>query len=1123
MRRVQSAAADRNPPPNRLSTSAEPIFFLPLHEVAAFRRQAVGSIAEWLASLGLSEYVQLFAENGIDSSVLRDLTDQDLKDLGVLLGHRRKLLRAIAQLDDHAVTLSPVVATPVPGDDADRRQLTVMFCDLVGSTALSKRLDPEDMRKILGAYYRGCADVITSAGGFIAKYMGDGVLAYFGYPRAHEDDAERAVRAGLTLVRTVGKLDSGTDESLQVRVGIATGVVVVGDLTGEGEAQERGVVGETPNLAARLQAWADAGTVVISTSTQRLTGGLFEYRDRGLVAVKGVDEAVRVWQVLGASGVESRFEALHATTLTPIVGRDEEIGLLLRRWQKAKNGEGQVVLLSGEPGIGKSRLTAALEERLRSEPHARLRYFCSHRHQDSAFYPFIFQLERAAGLRSDDTAEQRLGKLEAELALAAGNPGEAVPLMAALLSIPTEGRYPALDLTPQKRKEKTLGTMIEHIKGLSMRQPLVMLFEDAHWVDPSSLDVLDQLVDRIPTLPVLLIVTFRPEFTSPWIGRPEVMLLTLNRLAPRQRAEMIERVTLGKALPKEITDQIIDHTDGVPLFVEELTKTVLESGLLREQNGRYVLDGPLPPLAIPMTLHASLMARLDRLAPAREVAQIAAAIGRRFSYELLSAVAPMPKERLDDALDHLVSAGLVFRYGAPPDAEYTFKHALVQDAAYSSLLRDRRRQLHARIAMALENHFADIAEQQPEILAEHCAQAGLTEKAAQLWRRAAHSTAKRVAHREASVLFEKALTAYAALPPSATTLGEIIDIRWDLNHSLYSLGELTRNRANLETAKHLAERLGDEVRLSRVLSRLAFTLGSLGDSVGAVDAGERALVLTERQSDPDAKAWATMMLARSRYGRGDYERAMGHARQALDLLDEGPGRSLGPDEAYVKYTRVNARIWLVLCLAELGRFDEAAALGQEAIDIARGMNEAEQLIFSGHGVGRMHLIQGNFDSAVEALEPALAMCKSAEFPFYVPRIASCLGAAYASLGRTDEALALLEEAVRQAAASHLAFGHSLVLSIFGRVCQHAGRQDEALSYAHDAIDLARSSGERGNEGWALCLMGDIVSDGYVSAPRIEEARNHYRMALTIAQELGMRPLQVQCLNGLSRLQKDGRK
>ncbi|CAG4927497.1 AAA family ATPase [Paraburkholderia saeva] len=1078
----------------------------------------MSTATEWLESLGLAGYAQIFAENGIDYAVLCDLTDQDLKGLGVLLGHRRKMLRAIAQLEASAVAIPPVAAAVVPHDDADRRQLTILFCDLVGSTALSAQLDPEDMRKILGAYHRCCADVITRAGGFVAKYMGDGVLAYFGYPRAHEDDPERAVRAGLTLVESIDRLDVGINASLRVRIGIATGIVVVGDLTGEGEARERGVVGETPNLAARLQTLADAGAVVISASTQRLTGGLFDYRDMGLATVKGIGEAVQVWQVLGPGRVESRFEALHAASLMPIVGRDEEVELLLRRWQRAKGGEGQVVLLSGEPGIGKSRLTAALDERLQSEPHTRLRYFCVHRHEDSASYPFISQLERAAGLRRNDTAAHRLDKLEAVLALAADNLSQDVPLLAALLSIATERRYPTLDLAPQKLKEKTLGAMIAQIKGLATRQPLLIVFEDAHWADPSSLEALDRLVDCLVELPVLLIITFRPEFTPPWIGRSQVTLLTLNCLPPRQRAEMIERVTGGKALPSEVRDQIIDHTDGIPLFVEELTKTVLESGLLREQDGHYVLDGSLPPLAIPTTLHASLMARLDRLASTRDVAQIGAAIGRQFSYELISEVASMQRDRLDAALDDLVSAELVFRRGTPPDAEYTFKHALVQDAAYSSLLRSRRQQLHARTATVLESRFPDVVEQQPELLAAHCAQAGWTEKAARLWRRAGHSTARRAAHREASALFEKALTAHAALPSSAGTLAETIDIRWDLHHSLYPLGQLDRTRTNLEEAEHIAERLGDEVRLARVLSSLVYTLGSLGDLAGAVETGERALRLAEQRNDPDGKLRVNMMLARSLYGRGDFERAVAHARHALELLlaggDHDPRR-----EDYPTIGRVNGRIWLVLCLAELGRFDEASILGQEATDIARGMNGLEELVFAGLGVGRMHVIRGNPDIAVEVLEPALALCKRAEFPVYVSRVASTLGAAYASLGRVDEALVLLEEAVREAIANNFVFGQSLVLTYFGRACHLAGRHDEALTYTQSAIQASQASGERGNEAWACCLLGDLVADGDCTPSGIEQATNHYGTALRIAQEVGMRPLKAQCLYGLSRLQR----
>jgi class 3 adenylate cyclase len=618
--------------------------------------------------------------------------------LGLPLGPRRKLLKAIAELG--AGTASAAVAEESPkaraAFEAERRQLTVMFCDLVGSTALSARLDPEDLRAVIGAYHRCCAAVIGRAGGFVAKYMGDGVLAYFGYPRADEHEAERAVRAGLALVEAVAGLDTAAGVPLQVRVGIGTGLVVVGDLIGDGTAQEQAVVGETPNLAARLQAVAEPGTVVIGPSTRRLTAGLFDYEDLGAIEIKGLAAPVIASRVLRESGAESRFEALRATA-TPLVGRDEELALLQRRWQEAKAGEGSVVLVSGEPGIGKSRLAQSLLDRLSNEPHTRLRTFCSPHHQDHALYPTIAQLERAAGFRREDAAEQRLDKLEAVLAQATDDLGEAVPLLAALLSLPTGDRYAPLNLIPQKQKEKTLQALVAQVEGLAARQPVLMLFEDAQWSDPTSLELYDLIIDRVPALRVLLIVTFRPEFAPPWVGRPQVSLLTLNRLPPRQRAEMIAGITGGKALPDEIAAQIIDRTDGVPLFVEELTKAVVESGMLTDAGDRYTAATPATPLAIPASLQASLLARLDRLAPVREVAQIGAALGRQFSHELIAAVAPMPQPQLDDGLAQLVGAELIYRRGTPPDAEYTFKHALVQDAAYSTLLRSRRQQLHARI------------------------------------------------------------------------------------------------------------------------------------------------------------------------------------------------------------------------------------------------------------------------------------------------------------------------------------------------------------------------------------------------------------------------------------------
>jgi class 3 adenylate cyclase len=535
---------------------------------------AMQQIADWLKKLGMGQYARAFSDNDIDFSVLRHLTDQHLKDLGVSLGHRLKMLQAIHDLGEvsSAVTApsAPAATESARQDDAERRQLTVMFCDLVGSTALSTRLDPEDLRGIISAYHHCCTEMIERNGGFVAKYMGDGVLAYFGYPQADEHDAERAVRTGLALVEALPKLATNVGSSLRVRVGIATGLGVVGDLIGTGAAREQAVVGETPNLAPRLQKLAEPGTVVIAGSTQRLTGGLFDYHDLGTVALKGFAENLPAWRVLGTSAAESRFEALRAAT-TPLVGREEEIETLKRRWEQAKRGDGQVVLICGEPGIGKSRIAQTVLERIGAEPHTRLRYFCSPHHQDSALYPSITQLERAAGFRRDDTDEQRLHKLETVLAQGTNELGEAVPLLAALLSIPTDDRYPPLNLSPQKRKEKTLQAQLAQVEGLGHRQPVLMVFEDVHWTDPTTRESLDLLIERIPTLRVLLIITFRPEFTPPWVSLPHVTIVNLNRLSKRQRAEMMTHVGGGKALPKEIADQIVDRTDGVPLFIESLT------------------------------------------------------------------------------------------------------------------------------------------------------------------------------------------------------------------------------------------------------------------------------------------------------------------------------------------------------------------------------------------------------------------------------------------------------------------------------------------------------------------------------------------------------------------------
>jgi class 3 adenylate cyclase len=676
-------------------------------------------IAEWLASIGLSEYAQRFADNGIDLSVIRDLTEQDLKDLGVPLGHRRKILRAIAELDGLAPAPTETAAEPALRDEPERRHLTVMICDLVGSTALSARLDPEDMRAVIDAYHAACARFVRAYDGFVGDFRGDGILAYFGYPIAHEDDAERTVRAGLDIIAAVARLETRAAEPLAVRIGIASGVVLIGDLSRESALREHAVVGDTPNLAGRLHALAEPGTIVVAASTRRLLGGLFRLRDLGSHEVKGIAEPVAAWAVEGVSDSESRFEAARAAGLTDLIDRESELDFLLERQRLAWKGEGQIVLIAGEPGIGKSRLVAALAERIAGEPHTRLRYQCSPYHSNSALRPFISQLERAAGFKADDTSAQRLDKLKAVLAMGASQVQAIAPLFAALLSIPFGERYPPLALSPTQQRRRTLRALLDQFEGLASQKPILLVFEDAHWADATSLELLDLTVERVRRLPVLALFTFRSEFEPPWVGLPNVGILTLGHLDRNDVENMVVQVTGGRVLPPQVMKQIVGKSDGNPLFVEELTKAVLEAGILVEDAEGYRLDGPLPPLAIPETLQDSLMARLDRLAPVREIAQIGAAIGREFSYSLVRALVGRDETALKHALAQLEQAELVFRRGEPAEAVYSFKHALVRDASYESLLKSRRQQLHGQIARTLESEFPQTALAEPELLAWH--------------------------------------------------------------------------------------------------------------------------------------------------------------------------------------------------------------------------------------------------------------------------------------------------------------------------------------------------------------------------------------------------------------------
>jgi class 3 adenylate cyclase len=1072
------------------------------------------SLSDWLEGLGLGQYAGVFAENGVDLDSLRLLTDGDLEQLGLLLGHRRVLQNAIVE-HKGGVPPAPV---GVARDErplrpaVERRQLTVMFCDLVGSTALSARLDPEDLRSVIGAYHRCAAAVIERAGGFVAKYMGDGVLAYFGYPRADEHDAERAVRAGLALVGAVGGLDTAAETRLQVRVGIATGLVVVGDLIGQGAAQEQAVVGGTPNLAARLQGLAEPGTVVIGPSTRRLIGGLFDYEDLGAVEIRGLAAPVVAARVLRESGAESRYEALRATR-TPLVGRDEELAMLQRRWRQAEAGEGCVVLVSGEPGIGKSRLAETMVERLSGEPHTRLRRFCSPHHQDHALYPTITQLGRAAGFRREDSADARLDKLEAVLARATNDLGEAAPLLAALLSLPTGERYPPLDLTPQKQKERTLRALAAQVEGLAARQPVLMLFEDAHWSDPTSIELLDLIIDRVPTLRVLLIITFRPEFTPPWIGRPHVSLLNLNRLTPRHRAEMIVGITGGKALPEEIADQIIDRTDGVPLFVEELTKAVVESGMLTDAGDRYTVAGPVTPLAIPASLQASLLARLDRLAPVREVAQIGAALGRRFSHELIAAVASMPQTQLGDALAQLVRAELIYRRGTPPDAEYTFKHALVQDSAYSTLLRDRRRQLHARIAATLEDRFPEIVAAQPALLAHHCEEAELAEKAVDYWLAAARQAWGRSMLAEAAALLRRGLAPIPGLPDDDWRR----EREFDFQIALCQVLTATQGWTAREVGQAAARARELSVKLTKPRARL-FALwaqycydtcradhergGRFADEIVAL--GEAGGDVPTRMLGCYARGYTSIHL-------GEFIAARAYLEECGALYDPGDEpcySQLIPHD--VQVLRQIHLSWLI----PLGHLDQSLSHRDAALDGARRLTEPQTLTFAVMNAWYMGwYIRSEPGLLLRCADEHLALSTEHGVGLHRAVAFAQRGWCLVALGHADEGIPLITTALDELRDLEFMIWRPWWLTLLADAYLMAGRAGAALGHLAEAERQADQTGERWAQAETLRLTGDVL----LATSDAAGAETSYREAIAIALQQSAKLWELRAAISLARL------
>lgn len=1080
-------------------------------------------VGDWLRKLGLERYEPAFRENKIDSEILPKLTAEDLKDLGIaLVGDRRRLLDAIASLHAEAGAFAaeaPHVAGPgigrsPPIAEAERRQLTVMFVDLVGSTELSRRLDPEVMREVIRAYQTSVANEIERFDGHVAKFMGDGVLAYFGWPQGHEDDAERSVRAALAIVGTVARLATPADKPLAARIGIATGLVVVGDLIGEGVAQEAAVIGETPNLAARLQALAEPGSVIIAAGTRALVGGLFDLADLGTVSLKGYSEPVRAWRVVREGAAESRFEALHGGTLTPLIGREQEIGLLLERFERARDGDGQVVLLSGEPGIGKSRTIGTLKERLVGEDCLALSHFCSPFHTNSALYPITGFLERAAGFERDDPPADRLAKLEALAARAIKDVGESVPLLAALLSIPTGDRYPPLELTPDVQKQRTLKVLLEHLIGLAAGHTVLAVYEDVHWVDPSTLELLGQLIERIERLPILVVMTFRPEFSPPWPSRSNITPLPLGRLARRQGASMIEAVAGGKTLPQEVLDQIVARTDGVPLFVEELTKTLIESGLLQAAGDRYTLTGALSSLAVPTTLHDSLLARLDRLGVAKETAQLGAALGREFSHELLAAVSPLSHAELLEALAQLSDAGLLFRRGRPPDATYTFKHALVRDAAYAGLLKRRRQQIHARIAQALKDKFPERVAAAPELLAHHYGEAGLTEYAAQYWERAGSRALERSATIEAVAHYRTGLALIEGLPEGVRREPEL-SLQIGLGNALASVKGYANpeTAAAYERARELCLELDEKQRLLPVLYGLWSSDLVAGRYIKGKEIAQQLVELAAQHGESGPLVAAYSALGSTFAYMGSWLDGSETLEKCITLYD--PENHANLKFEYAEDPCVQANVTIALCLWNLGYPDQALQAMDRAMNLAERLQHANSKGYALAVLPMVHCFMENPIETSVAAETCIKFSSEARLPGWVAFPTVWRGWALSHLGHAAEGVAELKAGMDAWYATGSRIISSGFFAALADAYRMAGNHDEAWRAVESGLQFSEGHAERLRDGELYRLKGLILLSRN-SADSIG-AEEHFARALDVARHQQSRSMELRISTDLARL------
>jgi class 3 adenylate cyclase/tetratricopeptide (TPR) repeat protein len=1051
----------------------------------------------------LAEHAELFRAEKIDAAVLPTLTDADLRELGLPLGDRKKLRAAIEAL----VPTPEPVRIAAPWAAAEQRHLTVMFCDIVDSTALAATLDLETLQNVTDAYQRQVAHCVARYDGFVAKFMGDGVLVYFGYPQAHEDDAERAVRAALDIVTAMPAMRTVNDIELACRVGIASGVVVVGDSISVGAAAEKSVLGETPNLAARLQAVAPRNGVIIAASTRALVANLFDLKSMDPLALKGIGDAVPAWRVIGARDDTSRFRATRDPASAAFVGRDAELALVLDRWAMAVAGEGQLFLLSGEPGLGKSRLCETMLSCIAGESHAETRLQCSPYHANSALYPVLRHLERTAGLAHHDPPSVRREHV-ARLFARPDSAERAITLLGPALGL---GEIAPVDAAQAGSKAETLGLLRDFLLAPAADQPLCILVEDAHWIDPTTQELLSLLIDRLGDRRVLLLITHRPEFIPPWGTCAHLTQLAMNRLSARACAGLVGDLARGKALPEEVLRQIVAKADGVPLFVEELTKAVLESGLLREDTEAWRLDGPLPLLAIPSSLHDSFMARLDRMAPVKDVAQVGAAIGREFSARLLAPVLDINEATLGAALIRLVDAGLLVSRGGDV---YAFKHALTRDAAYASLLRSRRQICHQRIATALEE-FDDgfVRATEPELLAYHYQQAGNFGSALAHWIAAGDvaeqrgANAEAIAHyRSARALSESGDLSTADRARAAEVLLKLGNAQWQT--AGYQAEEVMHS---YRSAREAALALDQQDEAAEADIRMATFLFVSCLNRDVLELGDNVLRRGPARLRPETLVHFWVQMGSAHCHLGNFEQSLDLSEKAIELDDRinctHKDPLSGADPAIV------ARDLLEMAARPSGYLARALAASEQGMAIALERGHLFSIVWA--SVSRILALTsfGRYAEAVVCADNAIAICEKHGFDTRIGNVLQHRGPALFELGDQERGLADIQRGVTLWRERSGMFFLSRNLAKLAEYQLRANRLEEARANLDEAEQLAETSDEKMHLAEIIRLRGCL----YQAGGNYEQARLCFGRAIACSRKQRAHLFELNAARDLARL------